>query len=286
MGFTSRSKAAVFTVAGALVLCVGIVDALTGYEISVGFFYAAPVMLVTWQYGFWPGALLSIAAIVGMFIVDNFVTRHIPFPSNEFIPYWNTAIRLSYFILIVWILDKLRSALNREQLYARRDFLTGLANSLAFDERMRAEMDRARRYGHPVSVAYMDCDDFKQVNDRFGHNVGDRLLQTVAQEMQKHLRTADVMARMGGDEFAVILPETGAEQAAAVMRKLQDRMARTAGVFDKAVSLSIGIVTFLTPADTVDRAVQMADELMYEAKSSGKGKIRQVVFDQSKSDQR
>src|SRR5688572_13691488 len=130
MRFDSRSKAAVFTVAGALVLCVGIVDALTGYEISVGFFYAAPVMLVTWHYGFWPGALLSIAAIVGMFIVDNFVTRHIPFPSNEFIPYWNTAIRLSYFILIVWLLSKLRSALNREQLYARRDFLTGLANGL------------------------------------------------------------------------------------------------------------------------------------------------------------
>src|SRR5688500_10732183 len=282
MRCTSRSKSGVFIVAGSLVLCIGIVDALTGYEISVGFFYAAPVMLVTWYYGFWPGALLSIAAIVGMIIVDNFVTRHIPFPSNEFIPYWNTAIRLSYFILIVWILDTLRSALNREQLYARRDFLTGLANSLAFDERMRAEMDRARRYGHPVSVAYMECDDFKQVNDRFGHNVGARLLQTVAQEMQKHLRTADVMARLGGDEFAVILPETGAEQAAAVMRKLQDRMARTAG--EQAVSFSIGLVTLVTPPDTVDEAIQMADRLMYEVKSSGKGQMRQVVFDHSRRD--
>ena len=251
MRFIPRSKSAVFIVAGFLVLCIGVVDALTGYEITLGFFYAAPVMLVTWHYGFWPGAFLSIATIVGMFAVDNFVTRHIPFPSNDFVPYWNTAIRLSYFILIVWILDKLRSALIREHMYARRDFLTGIANSLAFDERMQAEIDRARRYGHPVSVAFMDCDDFKQVNDRFGHKVGDRLLRTVAQEMQKYLRTVDVLARMGGDEFAVLLPETGAEQALAVMQKLQDRMARTAAVRERAVSFSIGIATLLTPADTL-----------------------------------
>jgi diguanylate cyclase (GGDEF)-like protein len=282
MKLIPRSKSAVFIVAGFLVACIGFVDVLTGYEIGLGFFYAAPVVLVTWHYGCWFGVVLSIATIVGMFVVDNFVTRHIPFPSNDFIPYWNTAIRLSYFILIVWILDKLRSALNRERMYARRDFLTGIANSLAFDERMRAELDRARRYGHPVSVAYMDCDDFKQVNDRFGHNAGDRLLRTVAEEMQKHLRTADVLARMGGDEFAVILPETGAEQAAAVMRKLQDRMARTAG--EQAVSFSIGLVTLVTPPDTVDEAIQMADHLMYEVKSSGKGQMRQVVFDHSRRD--
>jgi diguanylate cyclase (GGDEF)-like protein len=272
MRFISRSRSAVFIVAGFLVLCIGIVDALTGYEITLGFFYAAPVMLVTWHYGFWPGALLSIATIVGMFIVDNFVTRHIPFPSHDLIPYWNTAIRLSYFILIVWILDKLRSALKREQMYARRDFLTGLANTLAFDERMRAEIDRARRYGHPLSLAYMDCDDFKQVNDRFGHNVGDRLLRTVAQEMQMHMRTADVLARMGGDEFAVILPETGADEAVAIMRKLQDRMARTAAVDERAVSFSIGVVTFVTPVDTVDEALKMADQLMYEVRTAAKGR--------------
>ena len=264
-----------------MVLGIGIVDAVTGYEISFEFFYVAPVALVTWYFGFWPGTFLSIVTIVGMFIVDNIVTRHIPFPSSDFIPYWNTVIRLSYFIVIVWALDKLRSALAREKMDARQDFLTGLANSQAFDERMRVEIDRARRYGHPVSIAYMDCDNFKQVNDRFGHNAGDRLLRIVAQEMQAHLRTTDVLARLGGDEFAVILPETGAEQAGDVMRKLQNRVERAADVRERGVSFSIGMVTFITPADTVDEAIKMADKLMYDVKISGKGKMRHVVFKRS-----
>jgi diguanylate cyclase (GGDEF)-like protein len=104
---------------------------------------------------------------------------------------------------------ELRSAMEREKEAARTDSLTGAMNSRAFGELATAELHRARRYERPFTIAYVDIDDFKAVNDRFGHSSGDTLLRLVAETMKHNSRAVDVIARVGGDEFVILFPETG-----------------------------------------------------------------------------
>lgn len=277
--FESRSLS--FLVAAGLVAGLGYVDTIVGYEINLGLFYIIPVALATWRAGFSAGLLLSIASVVGMFVVDHFVTRDVPFPSHNLIPYWNTGIRFGYFIVLVATLAALKRAHDRERRYARHDFLTGLANSQGFTERARLEIDRACRYRHPTSIAYMDCDNFKEVNDCLGHGGGDEVLKTVAITLTKTLRRSDVVARLGGDEFGILLPEIPAEVARKaiehVRAELLDRMQKNGW----PVTFTIGIVTFLAPPDTLEQALKLSDELMYAGKADGKNSIRQKVFDGS-----
>src|SRR5204862_6902277 len=102
------------------------------------------------------------------------------------------------------ILNSLKETLEREQLRAHRDDLTGLYNRRAFVELGKAELARARRYNHPMAVAFIDVDDFKLINDHFGHEVGDELLKTVGRTLSHSLRSTDLIARLGGDEFIVL----------------------------------------------------------------------------------
>ncbi|HTC77354.1 MAG TPA: diguanylate cyclase, partial [Terriglobales bacterium] len=106
--------------------------------------------------------------------------------------------------------EQLAAALAAEKELSRSDPLTGLPNRRAFYEVALAEADRARRYRHPLSLAYLDVDNFKQVNDDYGHDAGDELLVRVAEVLRRNLRNNDIVARLGGDEFAMLLPETPA----------------------------------------------------------------------------
>src|SRR4030042_6961301 len=106
-------------------------------------------------------------------------------------------------------------------MFARKDFLTGIPNRQAFFEIAGIEINRCRRHGYPLTIAYIDCDNFKVINDRFGHQTGDNLLCSVANTLQKSIRVTDIVARLGGDEFAILLPETGYEPAEVVIRKIQ-----------------------------------------------------------------
>jgi diguanylate cyclase (GGDEF)-like protein len=275
----SGSRSAPFVAAVVLVCALGYVDARTGYEISLGLFYVIPVALATWYTGFYAGLFLSVVSVIGMFVVDNFVTRHIPFPTHDLIPYWNTGIRLGYFIVIVTTLAALKRAHEREWRYAREDVLTGVANSQAFAEKARLEMERARRYNHATSIAYIDCDNFKQVNDSFGHSGGDEVLKIVATTLRQRLRRSDVVARLGGDEFSVLLPDTSAEAATEALEHVRAELLERMQKGGWPVTFSIGIVTFLTPPDTLERALKLSDDLMYAAKKDGKNTIRQQIFD-------
>ncbi len=275
--FESRSLS--FLVAAAVVGVIGYVDVIAGFEINLGLFYVIPVALATWRVGFSAGLLLSLASVVGMFVVDHFVTRDVSFPSHVLIPYWNTGIRLGYFIVIVATLAALKRAHDRERRHARRDFLTGLANSQGFTEEARLEIVRARRYRHATSIAYVDCDNFKDVNDCLGHGGGDEVLKTVATTLRSTLRRSDVVARLGGDEFGILLPTIPAEKAREaiehVRAELLDRMQKNGW----SVTFTIGLVTFLEPPDTLEHALKLSDEQMYAGKADGKNTIRQQVFD-------
>jgi diguanylate cyclase (GGDEF)-like protein len=124
----------------------------------------------------------------------------------------------------------------------------------------------------------MDIDDFKEVNDRFGHSVGDTLLRTITETIKSDVRSIDTVTRLGGDEFAILMPETGSEAACAVVDRIQMSLLSIVRQNNWPVTFSIGVATWTTPPHTVDEMVNRADTLMYEVKSSGKNRIGHEVF--------
>ena len=151
------------------------------------------------------------------------------------------------------------------------DSLTGLLNRRVFEEQGRAELERARRYNHPVALLLMDADHFKSINDRHGHAQGDRVLVAVAEVVRSTLRTIDRVGRWGGEEFAAILPETNLRSAARAAERVR-RQAELALAAGRAVTLSIG-VTEVSPAETLEAALQRADTALYEAKRAGRNRV-------------
>lgn len=179
-------------------------------------------------------------------------------------------------------LNESREALlEAEKKLARCDALTGLANRRAFYERAEQERKRSARYQRPLSLAYVDLDNFKHVNDTHGHETGDQVLTTVAAVLGKNLRSEDLAARLGGDEFAVLLPESGDAAAAFVIHKLHRLL--TAAMQEKQfpVTFSVGLVTYDPVPQSTEHMVQKADELMYEVKRQGKNAIRHLKSKES-----
>lgn len=267
-----------FVAALAVASIIGLVDVATGYDINLGLFYLLPIALATWYGGRATGLFLSVVCVTGMFFVDNFVTRDMPFPSNNLIPYWNMAIRLGYFVVFSWLLHALKGALDREKSYARRDYLTGAANAQAFYETARVEFEAARFSGRALSIAYMDCDNFKEINDRLGHSAGDELLRVTAGTVRANVRLRDLVARLGGDEFGLLMPESDFEGARQIVNTVKEELLAAMARRGWNVTFSIGIATFITLPDNVDEAIKASDQLMYEVKSNGKNSIAHEVF--------
>ena len=148
--------------------------------------------------------------------------------------------------------------------------LTGLLNRRGFDERMAAIVSSARRRGAPLSLLLLDADHFKQVNDRFGHAAGDVVLQTIGATLRKRLREVDLVARIGGEEFVVVLADTGSLGAGHVAAMLVDAVRRTPMPGVGHVTISCGVAALRVHAEELDAALLRADAAMYEAKRSGR----------------
>ena len=172
--------------------------------------------------------------------------------------------------------EKLKIALESEKEVARSDFLTGLANRRAFYETAEFETRRMRRYQRPLSLAFIDIDDFKPVNDRLGHDAGDELLRCVAATMKSTLRESDVVARIGGDEFAILLPETDYEATKNVLSKLQSALNAVMAKNGWTVTFSIGATTSPTAPSLFEDIMRQVDDLMYSAKKAGKNQMIHV----------
>ncbi|MGA7104521.1 MAG: GGDEF domain-containing protein [Candidatus Deferrimicrobiaceae bacterium] len=254
---------------------IGLTDYATGEEISFSIFYLLPVAVTTWFVGRSTGLFFAVIGAISWLAADLFGGHRYSHPA---IPYWNMMVRFGFFLIVLIIMSRLKSALESERILSGVDPLTGAANARAFQERARTEIDRSRRYGRPFTLAYVDLDNFKAVNDRFGHSAGDNLLRLMTDIIQKNLRTTDIFARVGGDEFVLLLPETGQESARAVLDKLRDKVTSSLQEAESPVTLSVGAVIYLSPPDSVDSMILQADNLMYQAKHSGKNRIRQEVY--------
>jgi diguanylate cyclase (GGDEF)-like protein len=169
--------------------------------------------------------------------------------------------------------SNLRDLLAREQELSRVDPMTTVFNRRGFYEALERERVRTERYRRPVTIAYVDVDNFKKVNDSLGHAVGDELLVQVSATLRTTLRASDVIGRLGGDEFAIILPETDAMAARITLEKLRLRLLNDMSAHGFTITFSIGAATFVGPTDSLDIMVRMADETMYAIKTHGKDSV-------------
>jgi diguanylate cyclase (GGDEF)-like protein len=263
-------KAFWITVGLILLGVVALLDYLTGYELSFSLFYLIPIALFSWFVNNRLGVLVSFISAALWLVVD--IAAGVRY-SHPAIYFWNSIIRLTFFNLTV-LLISLGKALERERTFARTDYTTGIFNTRFFHILGQREIDRTIRYKTPLTVAFVDVDNFKVINDRFGHVTGDKILGIIASTIQRHLRKTDIVARVGGDEFAILLPDVGEEAAKIVVPKMQRKLLDEMWLNNWPVTFSIGVVTCVTPPNSVDEILNMADKLMYSVKNSGKNDIQ------------
>jgi diguanylate cyclase (GGDEF)-like protein len=269
--FDGLSPDAVTGVALLLLLLISGLDYLTPPEISTSVFYLAPLGLAAWFAGRTSGLAMAFLA-ASAWTAKDVMFRGVAY-AEQWILLWNTIARTITFALFAWLIAQVHRNLRREQRLARTDPLTGLLNSRAFHEELALQLERAGRAGQPVTFAYLDLDNFKPLNDQHGHQEGDRALVTVADVFRRELRRGDVLGRIGGDEFAMVFPATGAAEAPALLRKLRASLNAEMARYGWPITFSIGGITCRTPPVSAQALVHAADQLMYEVKARGRDAV-------------
>jgi diguanylate cyclase (GGDEF)-like protein len=264
-----RLSAVLLTVSGILV--VAYFDFLSGVELRVYPMYYLPVAFAAWHLGRgW--TIAAAVASTAAWTASNYVAglRY----STEAIWAINSAMHAASFLVVGILIAQLKVLLSHERELGRRDALTGLLNARAFHEEARRVLAEARRKRRALTMTYIDVDDFKAVNDRLGHHAGDEVLKGIAEAIRSSTRISDVAARMGGDEFAILLPETGRDEARLPLDRLRAHLEETFGAEAGAVTASIGAVAFTDAPVSVEEMVRLADERMYAAKAAGKNRLQ------------
>lgn len=251
-------------------LVVGFLDFITGAEIRATPLYFLPVSLAAWRLGR-IGATLAVVSAVLIWIVSNSAAGMQY--SARFVWAVNAVSQSLAFGTVAALLYWARTLLERERQLSGTDSLTGLANVRAFRSAMAMIVAASQRSGRPLTLAYIDLDNFKCVNDRYGHGRGDALLRDVARSIRSTIRVTDSAARMGGDEFALCLPDTDVAQAQVLLERLRVSLAAAFAQDDCQVSASIGAFCWERPPASVDAMIAAADEKMYAVKKAGKNRV-------------
>jgi len=246
-------------------------DRITGPEMTFTLLYLVPISLTAWFGGLKAGVTLALFCSTAWLIVDANKNQYF---MHSFLSYLNLSSKIVIYIGVAVILDKLNRSLKHEKELSLTDFSTGASNRRAFTSVLETEVERAARYGHPTTLIFMDLDNFKDVNDNFGHPAGDDLLCLTVKTIKENIRSTDVVARMGGDEFAVLLPETDFESAKSAVNKIHSHLMGLSDKLRRGTTFSIGMVTYSKAPSTADEVVKAADRLMYEVKNSGKNAVK------------
>jgi diguanylate cyclase (GGDEF)-like protein len=261
-----------WTITGlAIISLLGFFDYLTGNEITLSLFYLFPIVLATWAVDHKTGLFMSFVSsltLLGAEIAAGHTYSH---PIFYFL---NTLVRALFYVVVVYLVAELQKSRKEEQLAARTDFITGAVNARYFNELLQMEISRIRRYPHPITLVYVDVDNFKLVNDLFGHRIGDEVLRCIATELQAQLRTTDTVARLGGDEFVMLLPSTRQPEARVVVSKVYTNLSQKMRQKNWPVTFSMGAVSCEFSPYSAEQLINMADELMYEVKNSTKNDVR------------
>ena len=173
--------------------------------------------------------------------------------------------------------EELRRAKKRAEELAHKDALTGLNNRRAFFDLGHRAFEQAKRFDHPLSVIMMDIDHFKKINDNYGHWVGDRVLQALAKPLRTLVREIDVVARMGGEEFAFVLPETDLEEAARLAERLRAEIENIEVIEGEhliTMTASLGVASRSADDENLESLLTQADDALYVAKKKGRNQIK------------
>ena len=251
-------------------------DYFTAYELSLSAFYVLIILAVSWFCGVWWGGLFAFLAMFSQIQLGLLLGNPFSEPAYFYVSNGN---RLFSYLLIAFLTATVRTLYERSQSAARVDYVTGVTNSTGFYEKVAVEMARHRRNHAPFSVAYMNCDYFKVINEGLGHREGDRVLMIIAQVLEANLRETDVVARLGGDEFALVFPHTGEAEVLPLIRKLCESLDRTMARHEWPITFSVGVGIFPTVPDNVDRVIAFCDRLMQRVKALGKNKVLHKIYD-------
>lgn len=256
------------------IVLIGLVDYSTGMDIRVYPLYFLPLSFAAWRFGRLGGIASSLGATLAWAVSNLAAGMHY---SHDYIWILNALAQFVAFVTIALVLAWVRDVLKREQALSRTDTITGLPNIRAFYESVELSAASCIRHARPLTLAYIDIDNFKCVNDRYGHPRGDALLLEVASALRASVRATDHAARIGGDEFVICMPETSDIQARSLLERLHDALAKKLPTEGCEVSSSIGALSWKVPPASVEAMVAEADKLMYAVKKSGKNRVEVIA---------
>lgn len=258
------------------VLLVGIIDYVSGAEVRVFPLYYAPIAFVSWFQGYIGVGVMTALSLIS-WVTSNYFAG-LTF-SNPFVWVANSlAIGVS-FVIVGLLTAAVRASVVREHGLSRQDPLTELLNTRTFYEEAGRLLAFCRRKDRPITIAYIDLDNFRDVNEALGHQAADDLLRNIGKMLQTSLRPSDLITRLGGDEFGVLLPETGPQQAAAAIERIHSLLSHRFAPIAPGMTSSIGAVTFFTLPETVEAMVHQADIRRYAAKNLGGNRIHLDVVE-------
>ena len=248
---------------------MAVLDFVAGPSVGFGVFYTLAVMGVTFHAGWVAGAIMAILSsgaglTARLFYLDDVVTAA---------ALWNLANELAVFVAIVFVTHHGRLLLDQFASQTRRDLLTGAFNTRGVLEAFERERSRALRTSAPLTLAFIDLDNMKAVNDELGHAEGDEMLRVLASSVLTSIRETDVFGRVGGDEFALIMPDTDEHAAVKAIQRLRAVINRRTHDQHPYISVSVGVVTFRRDPPEAADALRAADSLMYVAKRAGGNRV-------------
>lgn len=253
---------------------IGYLNYLSGQELNLFILFLIPCILAAWRLGMLFGLLSAVASVSIAFTTDVLLA-----PKTEV---WllaiNAFVRICVFVLAIIYAIKIKKLTESLENISLQDALTGIGNKRALAFRGADEIERMNRVGAPLSVMFIDLDNFKEVNDFYGHASGDTVIKEVGRVLKETLRASDFPARIGGDEFAVLLYATDGSGAQSVAKDIIEELKRFFAQKKYNVTLSIGIATFINPPNSFEEALKTADNLMYSVKNTSKNGVLQKDF--------
>ena len=250
-------------------LILGLLRTATEAEYTFSSMSIIPLVLIAWTGGCRDGYIFSLLLASMWTAADLVIDRHF---SASWIPFANGSSKLITYCFISYLINHIKTLLAHEQQLATHDELTMLLNRRAFFEEGHNEFERSKRYNNSIGVAFIDLDNFKKINDLYGHKIGDLVLKLVSDALVNILRSTDYVARLGGDEFALLLPEIDLDSANDTGVKIKTAIDLALKDYPP-VSASVGVSWTKVTAGSFTEMVAAADAQMYEHKRIAKNNV-------------